>query len=120
MVDLGSFNGTFVNGYQLDKNQRVQLKAGDKLKVGSSLFTVSAGAAEDSRATLFPGMSTMEIAEKLDEQRRLDAMTVEELMEEEFAKIIGHENIKKQLRRFYKKVRLYALICAIITRFELN
>jgi hypothetical protein len=102
---MGSFNGTFVNGYQLDKNQRVHLKAGDKVKTGASLFHVSAGSEEESRGSLFPGMSTMEIAVKLDEQRRLDALSVEELMEEEFSKIIGHEAIKKQLRRFYKKVR---------------
>jgi hypothetical protein len=30
--------------------------------------------------------------------------TVEELMEEEFAQIIGHDSLKDQLRQFHKKV----------------
>jgi hypothetical protein len=33
-------------------------------------------------------------------------MTVPELMEHEFKRIIGHDNIKQQLRAFYKKVQL--------------
>ena len=33
-------------------------------------------------------------------------LTVEELMESEFARIIGHESIKAQLRQFHKKVQL--------------
>ena len=33
-------------------------------------------------------------------------MTVLELMKHEFDRIIGHENIKQQLRQFYKKVQL--------------
>jgi hypothetical protein len=33
-------------------------------------------------------------------------MSVAELMESEFSKIIGHENIKRQLQQFHKKVQL--------------
>jgi Holliday junction resolvasome RuvABC ATP-dependent DNA helicase subunit len=33
-------------------------------------------------------------------------MTVPELMEHEFKRIIGHDSIKQQLRAFYKKVQL--------------
>jgi hypothetical protein len=32
--------------------------------------------------------------------------TVEEMMEEEFAQIIGHDSLKDQLRQFHKKVQL--------------
>lgn len=35
-----------------------------------------------------------------------DGLTVEEFMEKQFATIIGHDSIKKQLRTFYKKVQL--------------
>ena len=33
-------------------------------------------------------------------------LSVEELMDVEFARIIGHDSIKLQLRQFYKKVQL--------------
>lgn len=41
--------------------------------------------------------------EKEEEEKK---MSVKELMDKEFAKIIGHENIKQQLKMFYKKVQL--------------
>jgi stage V sporulation protein K len=62
--------------------------------------------AELSRTKLFPGMNTLEVAEKVAEDARVASMSVEELMEEEFNKVIGHAGIKQQLRRFYKKVQL--------------
>ena len=34
------------------------------------------------------------------------APSVEELMDDEFSRIIGHDSIKQQLRQFYKKVQL--------------
>ena len=33
-------------------------------------------------------------------------LSVDELMDDEFGRIIGHESIKQQLRQFYKKVQL--------------
>ena len=36
----------------------------------------------------------------------LPAPSVEELMDDEFSRIIGHDSIKQQLRQFYKKVQL--------------
>lgn len=41
-----------------------------------------------------------------DEAKEDDGKTVQELMDEEFTKIIGHDTIKKQLQQFHKKVQL--------------
>jgi hypothetical protein len=38
-----------------------------------------------------------------------DSQSVQDFMEQEFNKIIGHEIIKRQLRQFYKKVQLDAI-----------
>lgn len=40
IVDLGSANGTYVNGYKLLANQQVPIKAGDKIKLANSEFIV--------------------------------------------------------------------------------
>jgi len=107
--DLNSFNGTFVNEKKLDPSERVKLRNGDKVRVGATVFNIQSGAPADeilSRTKEFPGLSTVEIENKISEMRRIEQLTVEELMEEEFAKIIGHDEIKKQLRRFHKKVQL--------------
>lgn len=40
IVDLGSANGTYVNGYKLIANQQVPIKAGDKIKLANSEFIV--------------------------------------------------------------------------------
>ncbi|MCZ7643868.1 MAG: FHA domain-containing protein [Planctomycetota bacterium] len=41
VVDLGSSNGTFLNGTQVEKNSRRRLKPGDKVQVGATLMTFS-------------------------------------------------------------------------------
>jgi hypothetical protein len=40
VVDLGSANGTFVNGYEIPANSEVPIKHGDKVKFGKLEFTV--------------------------------------------------------------------------------
>ncbi len=107
--DLESFNGTYVNEKKIDPSDRVKLKGGDKIKVGTSVFLVESGSPNEddmSRTKLFPGMSTIEFESKMNEKRRIEKLTVEEMMNEEFAKIVGHDAVKKQLRKFYKKVQL--------------
>ncbi len=164
--DLGSANGTFVNGKKLvSEKQRMQLRVGDKIKVLRDLFSFlgprdvffgflrcfflptlqcmsglidwrdcvhcSKRSAEAGRPFAeqgathvecflmmnlsepttfmrsfvgywslqrFPGLSTLEVEERMNEQRRIEKMTVNELMDEEFKKIIGLDNIKAQLR----------------------
>jgi len=39
VTDLGSSNGTFLNGKRLAQNQPCPLQAGDKLKIGQTEFT---------------------------------------------------------------------------------
>jgi hypothetical protein len=39
------------------------------------------------------------------EQEAEEKLSVTELMDQEFGKIIGHDNIKSQLRAFHKKAR---------------
>ncbi|PJF22375.1 MAG: hypothetical protein CUN56_06290 [Phototrophicales bacterium] len=38
--DLGSSNGTFINGTQLDSKEAHQLRDGDRLRLGNMVFTV--------------------------------------------------------------------------------
>ena len=107
--DTQSSNGTFVNEVKLGPSDRVRLTHGDKLRVGTTTLDVESGSPPDeilSRTKEFPGLSAAEVEKKLNDRRRVEKMTVEELMDEEFAKIIGHEDVKKQLRRFNKKVQL--------------
>jgi hypothetical protein len=40
IVDLGSTNGTFVNGVRLTPNQAHPLRAGDEIKIGNTKFTL--------------------------------------------------------------------------------
>lgn len=40
VVDLGSANGTFVNGYEIPANSEVPIQHGDKIKFGKLEFTV--------------------------------------------------------------------------------
>ena len=40
ITDLGSSNGTFVNGKRLEKDEIVSIKAGDKIKIANLDFEV--------------------------------------------------------------------------------
>lgn len=40
IVDLGSANGTYVNGYKLNINQQMPIKAGDIIKLANSEFVI--------------------------------------------------------------------------------
>lgn len=40
LTDLGSTNGTFLNGAKLQPNQRVQVRPEDEIKIGESLFRI--------------------------------------------------------------------------------
>lgn len=131
-LDSGSTNGTTLNGVALKQGVKKMLKAGDKLQIGDRILRIEVGAprsAEDggqdlSRSKKFMGgigskdkdgkdsskdksddsaSSSSSSQKESDEDAKL---TVEELMDKEFAKIIGHDGLKKQLRQFYKKVQL--------------
>jgi stage V sporulation protein K len=107
--DNRSSNGTAVNGTKLLNGRRWKLQADDKVRIGTHELSVKAGSpAKDelSRSKRFPNMNTREIAEQMDEKRREDGMSCEQLMTSEFEKIIGHDKLKKQLWQFYKKVQL--------------
>ncbi len=41
IVDLGSANGTYVNGYRLNVNQQMPIKQGDSIKLANSEFTIN-------------------------------------------------------------------------------
>lgn len=124
-MDPGSTNGTLLNGSQLKANTKKMLKAGDKLQIGDRILRIETGAPRGdsdvqdlSRSKKFIGginggekgaSSSKDEATGSSESKEADEdakLTVEELMEKEFAKIIGHDSLKKQLRQFYKKVQL--------------
>ena len=131
-LDSGSTNGTTLNNVPLKQGVKKMLKAGDKLQIGDRILRIEVGAprgSEDggqdlSRSKKFMGgignkesgsgkdggkekaddsASSSSSQKESDEDAKL---TVEELMDKEFAKIIGHDGLKKQLRQFYKKVQL--------------
>lgn len=131
-LDNGSTNGTQLNGQPLKAGQKRMLKAGDKLQIGDRILRIESGTPRGSeeggqdlsRSKKFIGglapdkkdpdgnkaggekdgeKKSEEDLAKEDEDAKL---TVEELMDKEFAKIIGHDSLKKQLRQFYKKVQL--------------
>lgn len=122
LSDVGSTNGTELNTKLIKKNTRLKLKAGDIIRVGDAVLRIEAGRAiqEDlSRSKRFGGSHNDPVPAPRPEddakaaapvERKEDPeeakMTVPELMEHEFARIIGHDNIKQQLRAFYKKVQL--------------
>lgn len=41
IVDLGSANGTYVNGYRLNVNQQMPIKQGDSIKLANSEFAIN-------------------------------------------------------------------------------
>src|SRR5689334_9919231 len=43
IVDLGSSNGTFVNGQRLSPNAPYRLSSGDQIRVGSTTYTFEGG-----------------------------------------------------------------------------
>jgi pSer/pThr/pTyr-binding forkhead associated (FHA) protein len=126
LVDKGSTNGTFMNGKPVKKgDKKLLLKAGDIIKVGDIELKVERGAVQKgqqelNRSKRFIGSEEEQAKEKEKEKDKesenkssdsglsdLDSrLSVEEVMENEFKRIIGHEKIKIQLRQFYKKVQL--------------
>jgi len=124
-LDRGSTNGTLLNGAPIAKGAKKMLKAGDKLQIGDRILRIEAGPTRNdddqglSRSKKFlepidakkdsgkedeaAAASSAAAQKEADEEAK---MTVEELMDKEFAKIIGHDSLKKQLRQFYKKVQL--------------
>ena len=53
--DLGSTNGTFVNEQRLDRNVPRMLTAGDKVRIGDTVFTYEGPAAFQQDATVYAG-----------------------------------------------------------------
>jgi pSer/pThr/pTyr-binding forkhead associated (FHA) protein len=125
--DPGSTNGSLLNGQPLKAGVKKMLKAGDKLQIGDRILRIETGKPKNdddkqelSRSKKFPGgikdgkdkddaSSSSAAAPSAAEQKEADEdakLTVEELMDKEFNKIIGHDSLKKQLRQFYKKVQL--------------
>lgn len=123
-LDNGSTNGTSLNGAPLKVGVKKMLKAGDKLQVGDRILRIETGAVRQasgdqqdlSRSKKFIGGVVPEGDKKDDASASAAAankesdedakLSVEELMDKEFARIIGHDGLKKQLRQFYKKVQL--------------
>jgi hypothetical protein len=128
VLDAGSTNGTLLNGAPLKAGLKKMLKGGDKLQVGDRILRIEVGVPRSaggddggqhlSRSKKFIGgidagakdggedasaAAASSSAKESDEDAKL---SVEELMDKEFAKIIGHDGLKKQLRQFYKKVQL--------------
>jgi len=111
LTDSGSTNGTFLNDSKqpLKEGDKIVLKLGDKVHFGDAVLSVEKG--EVSRDVLsmskrFPDKNSKDMKDHKKEESEDEKLTVPELMEEEFKKIIGHENIKQQLRQFHKKVQL--------------
>src|ERR1700692_423301 len=55
IVDLGSTNGTFVNGQQLERGMPRQLNSGDTIRIGDTSYTYQTSGGNDSQyaATAF-------------------------------------------------------------------
>ncbi len=125
-LDNGSTNGTTLNGAPLKNGVKKMLKGGDKLQIGDRILRIEVGAPRSatdgqdlSRSKKFiGGVAGAAEADKKDGAEAASAssapkesdedakLSVEELMDKEFARIIGHDSLKKQLRQFYKKVQL--------------
>lgn len=124
VLDTGSTNGTQLNGTPLKAHAKKMLKVGDRLQIGDRILRIETGpprSEEDgqdlSRSKKFiggiggksdgaDGKDAEKDAESKVESDEDAKLTVEELMDKEFGKIIGHEGLKKQLRQFHKKVQL--------------
>jgi hypothetical protein len=128
VLDAGSTNGTLLNGAPLKAGLKKMLKGGDKLQVGDRILRIEVGVPRSaggddggqhlSRSKKFIGgidsgakdgedASAAAAGSSSSKESDEDAkLSVEELMDKEFAKIIGHDGLKKQLRQFYKKVQL--------------
>jgi len=129
--DNGSTNGTELNNKPLKKNERVRVKAGDVVKCGDSAIKIESQSSQNqqkfNQSKRFPqGVGKdaskpeakkpeakkeekekeKEKPESKDKDEKESLLSVPELMDQEFSRIIGHDNIKTQLRQFYKKVQL--------------
>jgi pSer/pThr/pTyr-binding forkhead associated (FHA) protein len=62
--DLGSTNGTFVNGHRVDGEQ--QLEPGDRIEIGSSTITFCEIDSARSDAMAFPGDEKTRVAERVE------------------------------------------------------
>lgn len=87
---------------------KTRLRLGDIISLGEAKLKVKKGPAAtsaDQEADLMMSkrFGPNAFHEETEEEKK---MTVKELMDQEFSKIIGHENIKDQLRQFHKKVQL--------------
>jgi DNA polymerase III gamma/tau subunit len=131
LQDLGSANGTKINGQLLPPQRKHRLRLRDRIEVGNTLLTVVEGWAnvndakqqDLSRSKRFGGGHGGKHNEPTPKQERksdksqdkkedgklgppCSAEEIEQFMEEEFNKIIGHDSLKAQLMQFHKKVQL--------------
>jgi pSer/pThr/pTyr-binding forkhead associated (FHA) protein len=59
VIDLGSTNGTFVNGQRLPANQPYLLEPGDRIAIGSSVFVAQPGVAPHGATAEEPAESPL-------------------------------------------------------------
>lgn len=126
LVDIGSTNGTFLNGKIIEINKFYNLTDNDIVTVGEIVFKIEKVIVKSkpkndvfnfakfpTKFNNFPNSSTIPNNSSTNRARSdikrnsdTEIKGIIEFMEEEFKKIIGHDVIKQQLKSFYKKVQL--------------
>lgn len=107
-TDLGSTNGSLLNGKPCKPRFKNKLKSGDKIMLGEAKLMVQEGEAVQSGAQEQNMMMSKRFGANCFSQESEEEakMSVRELMDQEFDKIIGHGSIKEQMEQFHKKVQL--------------
>jgi len=95
LADLGSVNGTFLNGKKIEKNRPVSIKDGDKIGVGSFqlLFSTSSDNIDTTKSHIDPSLA----AERLSDALAMEyAKTLAKPTEERHAAL--RESLREGLR----------------------
>ena len=58
ITDMGSTNGTFINEQRLDRNVPRMLNAGDRVRIGDTVFTYEGPGAFQQDATVYAGQGS--------------------------------------------------------------
>lgn len=124
VMDLGSTNGTVVNKQNIKPHQKKFLKHGDIIMFGETKCKVRNNTGADAPGGKSGGKGNQDAQQVMMQSKRFgnrrasehraqtpaeqkqQASKIKEQMEKEFESIIGHDNIKKQLQTFHKKVQL--------------
>jgi len=75
LTDLGSSNGTFVNGRRIGEDEDVVLKPGDRITIGPATFTVQI---DGEPAEIIPPEQDMALQERLADSGAVAASTEQE------------------------------------------